>query len=96
MPSAVWIWQVDIMKLVAVLIHQHPVRTVEWEPESENLAVCCGTSRVYMWSPAGASVVHVPLEHFQASGVKWSLAGSGFLLTDSDSFCVGYLTNDGE
>ncbi|GMH33685.1 hypothetical protein BSKO_01519 [Bryopsis sp. KO-2023] len=96
MPSAIWVWEPAESHLVAVLLQKHAVKCFEWEPESENLAVCCGTSRVYMWSPAGASVVHIPLDNFQAVGIKWSHSGSGFVMTDAESFCVGYIMNDDE
>ncbi len=49
------------------------------------------SSRVYLWAPAGASVVHVPLKGFQAQQLTWEPAGSSFLLRGSDSYCCAYL-----
>ncbi len=56
------------------------------------MAICTGRGRVFLWSPAGASVVHVPLRGFQAIHVAWSNAGTSFVLCDRDAFCCAYLT----
>eukprot|EP00798_Chlamydomonas_sp_ICE-L_P020694 gene20694-27493_t len=54
-----------------------------------------GTSRVYMWTPAGASIVHIPLKNFCAQGIKWEpRKGSSFVLTDAAAFCCAYLSNE--
>lgn len=50
-----------------------------------------GTTRLYMWTPAGASIVHIPLQNFCAHGVQWDSAGSAFALSDKEAFCCAYL-----
>lgn len=35
---------------------------VEWDPRQSRLALCTGTNRLYMWSPAGSLSVEVPVE----------------------------------
>ena len=44
-----------------------------------------------MWTPAGASIVHVPLANFAAQGAAWSATGSCFVLHDREAFCCAYL-----
>lgn len=59
------------------------------------LALVAGASKVYLWTPGGASIVHVPLAHFHAHALTWSPRGSGFALTDKDAFCCAYLAGGG-
>ena len=40
---------------------------MEWDPKQTRLALCCGTNKIYMWSPAGCLSVDVPMEG------KWNL-----------------------
>ncbi|CAD7696703.1 unnamed protein product [Ostreobium quekettii] len=93
MPTTAWVWNVETMDLMAVLVHKNPVQGADWDLRSETLAICCGSTRLYLWSPSGASVVHIPLPALQASGIRWQKSGEGFILTDVDAFCIGYLTN---
>ena len=69
MPHAVWVWEVEQAELSTVLLHISPVKAVEWAPQGHSLAICTGSPRVYLWSPGGASVVHVPLPGFK---VAWA------------------------
>lgn len=55
------------------------------------LAVCSGGSKVYLWTPEGASVVHIPLPGFRASFLRWHPAGASLLLSDRDAACCAYL-----
>jgi hypothetical protein len=54
--------------------------------------VLTGGAKVYLWSPGGASVVHVPLPGFQAHSLAWSPSGASLALSDrGESFCCAYL-----
>lgn len=33
-----------------------------WDPKETRLALCAGTNKIYMWSPAGCLDVEVPCE----------------------------------
>lgn len=72
MPHAVWIWDLRSAELAAVLCHISTVRAMAWSPAGQSLGVVTGGGRLYMWSPAGASVVHVPLGNFQVGSRKIS------------------------
>lgn len=38
------------------------VLAIKWDPHQARLAVATGTSKLYMWSPAGSLSVEVPVE----------------------------------
>ncbi|GBF93064.1 hypothetical protein Rsub_05675 [Raphidocelis subcapitata] len=57
----------------------------------ERLGVVTGGDRLYLWSPAGASVVHVPVPGFAARGLAWAPGGGAVALHGKDAFCIGYV-----
>lgn len=75
-PNAVWVWDIQKLKLFVVLEHLSPVRSFQWDPQQPRLAICTGGSKVYLWSPAGCVSVQVPGEgeHIPANG--WWLVRS--------------------
>jgi WD40 repeat protein len=94
MPHAVWVWEVEQAELSTVVLHISPVKSVEWAPQGHSLAICTGSPRVYLWSPGGASVVHVPLPGFSAFKVAWSPGADSFVLMDKGAFCCAYVAGD--
>lgn len=99
MPHAVWVWDVAAATLAAVLLHLSPVRGVAWAGGGGGgatmLAITAGCGRVYVWTPGGASVVHVPLPGFAAGGLAWGPDGATLALMDREAFCCAYVTADG-
>ena len=87
----VWIWSIEHRRLISVLIQRQSVKMIRWAPDSDVLAVCCGNSRVYLWSPEGSSVVHIPFSEFQSMKLVWNEQGSSLVLADNSIFCIGYL-----
>lgn len=87
----VWIWSIEQSRLASVMIQRQSVKFMKWEPEHDVLAVCCGNSRIYLWSPDGASVVHIPFTKFQSMKIGWNERGSSLVLADNTTFCIGYL-----
>ena len=68
-----------------------------WDPKNHRLIICTGGTKVYLWSPDGASCVHIPLTAFNASAAAWARDGDALLLADRDTFCcayVGFTNND--
>ncbi|KAL6747478.1 hypothetical protein V8C86DRAFT_2908902 [Haematococcus lacustris] len=88
---SVWVWDMATMELSAVLSHQQAVKDMQWAPQGCSLAVVTGTSKVFMWTPDGASVVFIPLQGFKAQCVMWGPTGTSFMLADQDTFCCAYL-----
>lgn len=61
-PNAIWIWDIQKLRLFVVLEQLSPVRSFQWDPQQPRLAICTGGSKVYLWSPAGCVSVQVPGE----------------------------------
>ncbi|XP_031235539.1 WD repeat-containing protein WRAP73 isoform X2 [Mastomys coucha] len=91
-PNAVWIWDIQKLKLFVVLEHMSPVRSFQWDPQQPRLAICTGGSKVYLWSPAGCVSVQVPGEgDFPVLGLCWHLRGDSLALLSKDHFCLCFL-----
>uniref|UniRef100_A0A8I5YCM5 WD repeat containing, antisense to TP73 n=1 Tax=Rattus norvegicus TaxID=10116 RepID=A0A8I5YCM5_RAT len=91
-PNAVWIWDIQKLKLFVVLEHMSPVRSFQWDPRQPRLAICTGGSKVYLWSPAGCVSVQVPGEgDFPVLGLCWHLSGDSLALLGKDHFCLCFL-----
>ena len=94
MASAVWIWDMQKFELMAVLLQIAKVKDLKWDPKQSRLLVCTGSSIVFLWSPEGASCIHVPLQDFEACSAQWSSDGSKLLLSDRDAYCCAYWTTE--
>ncbi|XP_029395682.1 WD repeat-containing protein WRAP73 isoform X3 [Mus pahari] len=91
-PNAVWIWDIQKLKLFVVLEHMSSVRSFQWDPQRPRLAICTGGSKVYLWSPAGCVSVQVPGEgDFPVLGLCWHLSGDSLALLSKDHFCLCFL-----
>ncbi len=90
MAGAVWVWDASRLDLVAVLQQACAVRDLAWNPHSSQLAIVSATSRIFLWSPAGASCMHIPHRTFAALDVRWNKDGASLLVADRDSFCCAY------
>lgn len=62
MAAVLWLWDLQKMSLVATLEQTAAVRSFQWDPRRPRLAFCTGTSRLFLWSPAGCVSVQVPPE----------------------------------
>ena len=91
MPHAVWVWETGSLQLCSLLVQARPVRAAAWCPTSARLVVCTGDAKLYLWTPDGASCVHIPLPGFRASGATWHPDGESLVLTSRDGFCCAYL-----
>eukprot|EP00899_Mesostigma_viride_P019511 jgi/Mesvir1/27561/Mv07311-RA.1 len=91
MPCVLWIWDMTKIALAAVLVQAEPIKSAQWDPRQPCIAVCCGGPRVFVWTPEGASCVHIPLGRFNAHSLKWNPSGAAFLLADRQSFCCAFL-----
>lgn len=95
MPGTLWIWDIRRLALCTVMILNSPIKSVKWDPHQARLAVATGTSKLYMWSPAGSLSVEVPVEgSFNVQGLLWHTEGNTILLMSKDQMCVCYLTDN--
>lgn len=53
MPRCIWVWDIERVKLAAVVVQLENVLQARWQPNPELsrslLAFCTGTPRVYFW-----------------------------------------------
>jgi hypothetical protein len=87
MPTALWIWDMRLLEVAAILVQKEPIRAAVWDPTCTRLLLCTGSSHLYMWTPSGAFCVCNPLPGFSISDLKWNIDGSCLLLKDKDAFC---------
>lgn len=90
LPTTVWVWDTTRLELAAVLVHCRAVRAAEWDPCGNRLALTTGSNKLYVWTPEGASVVHLPLSGFHASVLAWQPGGGCVLVRGRESFCCAY------
>ncbi|XP_073878701.1 WD repeat-containing protein WRAP73 isoform X7 [Macaca fascicularis] len=94
-PNAVWVWDIQKLRLFAVLEQLSPVRTFQWDPQQPRLAICTGGSRLYLWSPAGCMSVQVPGEgDFAVLSLCWHLSGDSMALLSKDHVCLCFLETE--
>jgi WD40 repeat protein len=93
-PNAVWVWDTQKLALTAVLTQMDAVRCIAWDPKRLRFALCTSTSKLYLWSPEGCSIVDVPLatgQAFQVRKLEWNAEGTCILLMDKTKFCCCYM-----
>ncbi len=93
MGSCAWLWDMEKMELGAVLQQNSSILSISWDPVHLRLALCTGSTKIFLWSPAGASCVHLPIPNFAAHTLTWSPDGASMVLADRDSFCVAYFAD---
>lgn len=94
-PNAVWVWDVQKLRLFVVLEQLSPVRSFQWDPQQPRLAICTGSSKVYLWSPAGCVSVQVPGEgDFPVLSLCWHSSGDSLALLSKDHFCLCFLETE--
>jgi len=89
-PNCVWIWETAKTRLKAVLVQREPVRALKWDPAANRLAVCTGSSNVFLFQPEGTSCIDIPAEDFHATTCEWSADGSALVLKDRNAYSVMY------
>ena len=95
MPHVIWVWDMASISLVALLVHTNPVKTVEWDPKQPRLAMCTGTNKLYMWSPAGCISVVVPVDApFKVNNIHWHPNGKVLVLLGKTHYCLCTLDNE--
>lgn len=91
MSTVLWIWDISRLELAALLIQKEPIRAAAWDPVYPRVALCTGSSHLYMWTPAGACCVNVPLPQFVVSDLKWNPEGTSLLLKDREALCCTFV-----
>mmetsp|Transcript_1916 Transcript_1916/g.188 ORF Transcript_1916/g.188 Transcript_1916/m.188 type:complete len:88 (+) Transcript_1916:786-1049(+) len=87
MPNTIWIWDVTSLELKYVLNHLNPVKTFIWNTNSTVLAISTGKSKIFFFSPDGASVCDLPFEGgkpFNVNKLLWSEDSRSMILGDEN------------
>lgn len=92
-PTTVWVWDMTTLELASVLIHLYPVKSFKFSPQSNDLYIVTGSSKVYKWSPTGSSVIELPqssqAKHQNLSKIKWNPNSRNLLLMDKSEVLIG-------
>ena len=59
-PNLLWIWNVEQMRYDAVIVQQSAIKDFCWDPKKTRLAFTCDKTSLYLWNPAGCSIVQLP------------------------------------
>lgn len=92
MPSSVWIWEIQNLSLIAILVHLQQIKNFSWSPNKNELAICTGNGKIFFWSPEGAYVCDVPYEgrNFSVHNLKWSFDGNYIMVLDKNECVIVY------
>ncbi len=95
-PNAVYVWDMQTVSIRCILVHLSPVKAMNWSPRTLHLTICTGQQRVFIWSPAGASVCEIPQmdQPFQISKVRWNSNGKVMFLSGANNAVLAF--PDGE
>lgn len=97
MPTALWIWEVQKLRLSALLLQESPIRSVSWDPMRPRLALCTASSSLYIWSPKGTLSVQIPgSASFVVQDLKWHSNGNSLVLISRDQMCVCFILDENE
>lgn len=92
MANTVWVWDMQKLRLEAVLTQTSGVRCFQWNPMCARLALCTGNANLYMWSPGGCVAVQVPSEgQFNVLSLSWRHTGDSLVLLGKEQLCLCYL-----
>lgn len=61
-PCCVWVWDLIEMTLNSLIVQQSAIANLAWCPRTNNLNISTNSSRLFLWSPRGASVCQVPVQ----------------------------------
>jgi WD40 repeat protein len=86
-PSTLFIWDIASLQLHSVLCQGEAIKCAVWNPGHSRLALCTGSSRIYLWSQDGGACVDVPIKNFKVHGISWSPDGTMLVLSDKNAFC---------
>jgi len=92
MPNVLWIWDANSLSLKVVLIQLQPIKCFVWSENSDFLAFCTGSGRVFFWSREGASVCDIPYEGraITVQRIDWSRDSKAMILFDKNDIVIAY------
>ena len=106
-PSTIWIWSLRTMSLSTVLIHHHPIKTLQWHPTQASLLLircAIGSPIIHLWNATWQAprVLGVPLQQGRGGKLEacWlSAAPDGkprFIIGNASNHTVVRVLDEGE
>ncbi|ESN99643.1 hypothetical protein HELRODRAFT_176814 [Helobdella robusta] len=93
MPSSIFIWSLENLKCVAMLLHLQPIKTFSWDPSSPRLIICTGGDEFFIWTPEIALTIPVlgRNDGFCVNDAKWvPCEETSLVLIGKDEMCLGF------
>jgi WD40 repeat protein len=88
LPRSVWIWSLDEMVLLAVLLHNQPIRSMTWSPNLQRLLVILESSETFgVWDSQVRAPLHIRFSGIGITGGRW-LDDSTLILWSRSQFVV--------
>lgn len=83
------------MQLLSVVSLLRPPTELLWAPHSvaagdASLCILNGGTKMYLWTPDGASCIHVPLPNFRPQSGSFGGGGAVLALGDQRALCCAY------
>lgn len=90
--NCVWIFDLKLFKLKALLHQMKPIQDFVWHPSKNVLTVAIGSDHVYFWQPDGTHCIPYPRDtqdHFIIKSLKWMKNQKTILMNGNEKFCLG-------
>ena len=96
-PNAVFIWEVNTLKLNSVIVHIKNVKDFKWSPKENILIIVTENEKCYVFSLFNVYLVELVSDSqkgFQASFIKWNNDGKSFIISDKKQMIIGHPLNE--
>lgn len=84
LPTVLWVWDLETLRLAALLVQREGVKQASWDPLLPRLASATGGAALFLWTPPGAVIGRAPsVLRGESSGVSevcWSPLGGTLAL----------------
>lgn len=84
-PSALFIWNEEIISLVAVIVFIGPIKKFEWSPINESLLIASDSGFITLWTPNGVPSMISSVDLMRVQDFYWRSDGKAFLIVDKNA-----------
>ena len=92
-PNAVFIWEINSLKLNTVIVHIKNVKDFKWSPKENVLIIVTENEKCYVFSLYNVYLVELISDSqkaFQANFIKWNNDGESFIISDKKQMIIGH------